>query len=68
LYLLSADTRKARRAEELIASCGVISVQILDEFVAVARASMRWKLTKSERDIVDGSRTLRSEAGCYRDA
>jgi predicted nucleic acid-binding protein len=36
LYLLSADTRKASRAEELIASRGIISVQVLNEFVAVA--------------------------------
>jgi len=36
LYLLSGDTSKACRAEELIASCGVISVQVLNEFVAVA--------------------------------
>lgn len=36
LYMLSADPRKASRAEELIASRGVISVQVLNEFVAVA--------------------------------
>lgn len=36
LYLLSGDTRKASRAEELIAARGVISVQVLNEFVAVA--------------------------------
>jgi predicted nucleic acid-binding protein len=36
LYLLSADTRKASRAEALLASRGVISVQVLNEFVAVA--------------------------------
>ena len=36
LYLLSGDTRKASRAEELIAARGVISVQVLNEFVAAA--------------------------------
>lgn len=36
LYLLSADTVKADRAEELLAIGGVISVQVLNEFAAVA--------------------------------
>lgn len=38
LYLLSGDTSKAGRAEELIASCGVISVQVLNEFGRSRRA------------------------------
>jgi predicted nucleic acid-binding protein len=36
LYLLSGDTIKASRAEELLGARGVISVQVLNEFVAVA--------------------------------
>ena len=36
LYLLSKDTAKADRAEVLIASGGIISVQVLDEFASVA--------------------------------
>lgn len=36
LYLLSHDTRKADRAEELLAAGGVISVQVLNEFASVA--------------------------------
>lgn len=36
LYLLSKDAVKADRAETLIASGGVISVQVLNEFTAVA--------------------------------
>ena len=36
LYLITNDARKAERAEELISEGGVVSVQILDEFVAVA--------------------------------
>lgn len=36
LYLLSGDTTKATRAEKLIGSRGVISVQVLNEFVAIA--------------------------------
>ena len=35
LYLLSKDTAKADRAETLLASGGVVSVQVLNEFVAV---------------------------------
>lgn len=36
LYLISADAAKADRAEALVASGGVISVQVLNEFLAVA--------------------------------
>jgi predicted nucleic acid-binding protein len=41
LYLLSADTTKADRAEELLAIGGAISVQVLNEFVAVASRKLR---------------------------
>lgn len=45
LYLLSADAQKADRAEELIALGGTISVQVLNEFVAVAsrKLQMPWR-------------------------
>ena len=36
LYLLSADVAKADRAEAVLAQSGVISVQVLNEFTAVA--------------------------------
>ena len=36
LYLLSADAEKADRAEELLERSGAISVQVLNEFTAVA--------------------------------
>jgi predicted nucleic acid-binding protein len=44
LYLLSADHAKADRAEALIAAGGRVSVQVLNEFAAVAsrRLGMRW--------------------------
>jgi predicted nucleic acid-binding protein len=44
LYLLSADAVKADRAEELLAVGGVISVQVLNEFAAVAsrKLGMSW--------------------------
>jgi predicted nucleic acid-binding protein len=37
VYLLSGDRAKAGRAEKLIAAGGVVSVQVLNEFAAVAR-------------------------------
>lgn len=40
LYLLSDDAAKADRAEELLASGGVISAQVLNEFAAVARRKL----------------------------
>jgi predicted nucleic acid-binding protein len=41
LYLLSADASKAGRAEALLAQGGTISVQVLNEFVAVATRKLR---------------------------
>ena len=44
LYLLSADAAKADRAENLLAGGGIISVQVLNEFAAVAsrKLGMSW--------------------------
>lgn len=44
LYLLSDDAAKADRAEELLASGGRLSVQVLNEFAAVAsrKVGMGW--------------------------
>lgn len=42
LYLLSADQVKADRAEDLIASGSTISVQVLNEFTAVARRKLNF--------------------------
>lgn len=41
LYMLSADVSKADRAEELIALGGTLSVQVLNELVAVASRKLR---------------------------
>lgn len=41
LYLLSADSAKADRAEVLLAAGGTISVQVLNEFVSVASRKLR---------------------------
>jgi predicted nucleic acid-binding protein len=46
LYLLSADTAKADRAEELLALGGTISVQVLNEFAAVASRRLRMSWTE----------------------
>ena len=45
LYLLSADTRKADRSEEILGIGGYISVQVLNEVANVARRklSMSWQ-------------------------
>jgi len=40
LYLLSKDQAKADRAEALLAAGGVVSVQVLNEFVSVASRKM----------------------------
>jgi predicted nucleic acid-binding protein len=44
VYLLASDPAKATRARELLAEGGAISVQVLNEFVAVARRkhALRW--------------------------
>jgi predicted nucleic acid-binding protein len=41
LYLLSSDTAKADTAEGLVAGGGTISVQVLNEFAAVASRKLR---------------------------
>lgn len=41
VYALSLDDPRSAQAEELLASGGKISVQILNEFVSVARRKMR---------------------------
>ncbi|HEY8623432.1 MAG TPA: PIN domain-containing protein [Casimicrobiaceae bacterium] len=56
LYLLSADAVKADRAEQLIASGGQISVQVLNEVAAVARR----KLAMSWREIREVIKHVRS--------
>src|SRR5207247_10682835 len=57
LYLLSEDTTKADRAEELVANGGVISVQVLDEFAAVASAKLGMSWSEI-RDVLTPIRTI----------
>jgi predicted nucleic acid-binding protein len=44
LYLLSEDSSKADRVEQLLADGGTISVQVLNEFAAVALRRLRMHL------------------------
>ena len=46
LYLLSADAAKADRAEEVLAGGGTVSVQVLNEFAAVASRKLRMPWTE----------------------
>jgi predicted nucleic acid-binding protein len=56
LYLLSSDTEKADRVEALLAESGIISVQVLNEFTAVASR----KLSMPLADIREVLETIRS--------
>jgi predicted nucleic acid-binding protein len=57
LHLLSADTAKAQRAEDLIAAGGTLSVQVLNEFANVARRkhALSWD---EIREITTGLRGI----------
>lgn len=57
LYLLSADETKANRAEDLIASGGVISVQVLNEFASVAMRKLDMKI-REIREVLATVRTV----------
>lgn len=41
IYLLSSDTARADRAEELLGEGGTVSVQVLNELASVARRKLR---------------------------
>lgn len=57
LYLLSADAGEADRAETLLSGGGVISVQVLNEFVSVATRRLGLDLP-AVRDILDTVRAV----------
>ena len=54
LYLLSADERKADRAEALLAEGGVVSVQVLNEAASVCRRKLKlpWPEVRELLDAV----------------
>jgi predicted nucleic acid-binding protein len=57
LYLLSADFDKADRVEHLLAERGTISVQVLNEFAAVALRKLRIPLG-DVKEILDTVRAV----------
>ncbi len=48
VYLMSGDAAKASKAESLIGSGGVISVQVLNEFISVARRKLALSWAETE--------------------
>jgi predicted nucleic acid-binding protein len=57
LYLLSDDFDRANRVEQLLAERGTISVQVLNEFAAVALRKLRMPLG-DVREILDTVRAV----------
>ena len=57
LYLLSGDTGKADRAEEIIQAGAAISVQVLNEFAAVASRKLRMSIAEI-RETLDTIRAV----------
>ena len=56
IYTLAERDPRCQRAEELIAECGVTSVQVLNEFASVARR----KLRMSWNDVKDALQAIRT--------
>jgi len=52
LFLLSAEATKADRAEQLLAGRGVISVQVLNEFAAVAAGKFAMEIAEIRAVLV----------------
>jgi len=57
LYLLSKDAAKADRAEALLASGGVVSVQVLNEFASVASRKLMMTIPEV-REILSTVRSV----------
>jgi predicted nucleic acid-binding protein len=57
LYLLSAQAEKADRVEELLERSGIVSVQVLNEFTAVAIRKLGLSFAEV-RDVLGTIRTL----------
>ena len=54
LYLISGDTRKSSEAERLLQNAPKVSVQVLNEFVSVARRKhkVEWQTVVSTLDLI----------------
>ena len=57
-YLMSADAEKANRAESIVQSGGLISVQVLNEFTNVARRKLDMSWTEVEKEVITLIRSL----------
>ena len=57
LYLLSANSEKANRAEAVIQAGGTISVQVLNEFASVASRKLKMAIPEI-REILDTLRKI----------
>ncbi len=57
LYLLSQDSNKADRVEQLLAERGTISVQVLNEFATVAMRKLKMPLSEV-REILGTIRAI----------
>ncbi|NBQ70639.1 MAG: PIN domain-containing protein [Nitrosomonadaceae bacterium] len=57
LYLLSADSIKAEKAEDVVASGGIISVQVLNEFASVASRKLQMPI-EDIQEILAQIRTI----------
>jgi predicted nucleic acid-binding protein len=53
LYLLSKDAAKADRAEALLATGGIVSVQVLNEFASVATRKLAMTIAGNSRNSVN---------------
>lgn len=54
IYFVSSEERKARRSAELLAQGGIVNVQVLNEFVNVARRkrAMSWPSIRSSLEVI----------------
>lgn len=68
VYLMSGEVAKASRAGSLIASGGVISTQVLNEFTSVARRklALTWVETEEVLQALKASHEVAAlVSGCY---
>ena len=65
IYALAKGDPRSRRAEELLAAGGVLSVQILNEFVSVARRRILMSWERGQRGTWCYSSSLLLSAPSY---
>ena len=57
LYLISADTTKADRAEALLSTGGVVSVQVLNEIASICTRKLRMSWAEAD-ELLEAVRAL----------